>query len=267
MTTYEDVDVFDLMKHMTIQDAIKLSLTDRRAYLISQTDMFWRYFLKRDYPLFVLNKDEDLQSAYRKIYSNKDVKKVTMKLGETFEQFKYHQNIHTFHCSNIQLTSLVGCPVNVIKLRCYDNRLTSLIGCPASVKILYCNSNRLTSLIGCPESVQILTCQSNVLTSLVGCPESVKELYCHDNQLTSLVGCSMNVELLRCHSNQLTSLVGCPANVKILDCSDNQLQTLLIYLPEIEYIIYGNNPLIPPWNQYSKEQIMDIMRNPVYHAL
>jgi len=303
MATYEDVDIFDVMKHMDIRDAIKLSLTDRRAYLISQTDMFWRFFLKRDYPLFVIDKDENLQSAYRKIYSNKDVKKIDMKSGETFEQFRYHQNLNSFYCDNDQLTSLVGCPPCRI-LGCSNNRLASLVGCPSNVRILHCANNRLTSLVGCPESIKILDCSNNGLTSLVGCPASVENLYCHDNQLTSLFGCSTckilhcdnnqltsligcpaSVENLNCSNNRLTSLVGCPESVKILDCGSNILtsldgcpvsveklwcnhdflQTLHIYLPRIWNITYHNNPLIPPWNEYSKEQIMDIMRDPAYH--
>ena len=267
MATYEDVDIFDVMKHMDIRDAIKLSLTDRRAYLISQTDMFWRFFLKRDYPYFVIGKDENLQSAYRKIYSNKDMKKVTMKSGETFEKFRYHQNIDSFDCSDIELTSLVGCPLNVKELYCYDNQLTSLIGCPATVKTLYCHNNRLTSLVGCPKIVGVLNCSDNRLTSLVGCPASSKKLYCSSNQLISLNGCPQDLKELYCDDNQLTSLVGCPESVKILFCFDNQLQTLDIYLPQIRDIDYENNPLIHPWDQYLRQKIIDIMRNPDYHQL
>ena len=286
MATYEDVDIFDVMKHMDIRDAIKLSLTDRRAYLISQTDMFWRFFLKRDYPLFVIDKDENLQSAYRKIDANRNVKEVTMKPGETFEQFKYHQNIDTFICKNIELkslvgcppcrilncnrnrlTSLVGCPPNVKELDCDSNLLTSLVGCPPNLEKLFCDNNRLTSFVGCPPSVRILYFNDNRLTSFIGCPANIKKLYCSSNQLISLNGCPQDLEELYCDDNQLTSLVGCPESVKILFCFDNQLQTLDIYLPQIRDIDYENNPLIHPWDQYLRQKIIDIMRNPDYHQL
>ena len=227
MTSYGGADLFEYMKHMTIKEALNLGLINKEAYSIIRSEKFWRFFVNRDYPYFVLDKDENPESAYRKIYDNRNDKYVTMRSGEIFEQFRYHQNI--------------------IEFNCFDNRLKSLVGCPPGVKTLHCSDNRLTSL--------------------VGCPASVRDLNCSGNQLSSLDGCPVNVHVLNCHNNRLTSLDGCPESVNRLYCSDNSLQTLNIYLPQVYYINYGNNPLIPPWNRYSEYDILKIMHDPAYHQL
>ena len=242
MTSYGGANLFEYMKHMTIKEALNLGLINKEAYAIIRSEKFWRFFLDRDYPYFILDKDENPESAYRMIYSNKDVKYVDMELGETFEQIKYYQNIHTLNC-----------PVN---------ELTSLIGCPENIKVLNCNNNGLTSLVGCPPNLEQLYCRNNRLISLVGFPLNLEQLYCDGNQLTSLVGCPGSVKILNCSDNRLKSLVGCPSSVKELYCSNNKLQTLDIYLPQINIIIYYHNPLVSPWNEYTEEEIMDMMRTP-----
>jgi len=245
MALYGGADPFELIKHMTIREALNFGLVNKEVYNLTKTEKFWLFFLNRDYPYFVIDGDENPESSYRKIYDNRKAKKITMKSGETFKQFRYHQNINSFDCSNNELKSLIGCP---------------------PCKILYCFNNLLTSLVGCPVSIKKIDCRHNRLISLIGCPPKVDELDCTRNRLTSLDGCSQKIKRLGLSHNLLTSLKGCSASVEILGCSNNQFQTLLVYLPRIRNILYHNNPLIPPWNEYSKEQIIDIMRNSDYHS-
>jgi len=185
MTSYGGADLFEYMKHMTIKEALNLGLINKEAYSIVRSEKFWRFFLGRDYPYFVLDKDENPESAYRKIYDNRDVEEVINDIPDYFVKYKYHQNIHTLHCYGSQLTSLKGCPP-CEDLYCYENELTSLDGCPEGVKKLDCSDNRLTSLVGCPSSVIELNCSDNQLTSLDGCPLNIEELNCDHNQLRTL---------------------------------------------------------------------------------
>ena len=100
---------------------------------------------------------------------------------------------------------------------CLDNKLTSLIGCPTEViGNFYCSDNKLTSLKGCPHKVGgSFVCSYNNLTSLAGCPREVMEdFYCCNNRLTSLSGCPHKVGRdFWCCDNKLTSLKGCPSKV------------------------------------------------------
>ena len=60
-----------------------------------------------------------------------------------------------FDCSDNELTSLIGCPTEVIgNFYCSDNELKFLVGCPSEVGGDFkCKYNRLTSLKGCPRKV------------------------------------------------------------------------------------------------------------------
>jgi hypothetical protein len=67
---------------------------------------------------------------------------------------------------------------------CLDNKLTSLIGCPTEViGNFYCSDNKLISLKGCPHKVGgSFNCDDNVLTSLKGCPTEVgRDFNCEYN--------------------------------------------------------------------------------------
>ena len=57
----------------------------------------------------------------------------------------------------------------------FNNQLTSLVGCPIEVSgIFYCGKNKLTDLVGCPEKVGgDFDCSDNKLVSLKGCPKIV----------------------------------------------------------------------------------------------
>ena len=100
---------------------------------------------------------------------------------------------------------------------CLDNKLTSLIGCPTEViGNFYCSDNKLISLKGCPHKVGgSFNCDDNVLTSLKGCPTEVSANFiCTTNRLTSLKGCPRKVGRdFDCLDNKLTSLIGCPTEV------------------------------------------------------
>ncbi len=60
-----------------------------------------------------------------------------------------------FNCSGNKLTSLKGCPKEVIEFfNCQDNELISLEGCPKEVGgFFYCQRNELTNLDFLPEKV------------------------------------------------------------------------------------------------------------------
>ena len=67
---------------------------------------------------------------------------------------------------------------------CLDNKLTSLIGCPTEViGNFYCSDNKLTSLKGCPHKVgRDFWCCDNKLTSLKGCPSKIGgDFWCSRN--------------------------------------------------------------------------------------
>ena len=69
-----------------------------------------------------------------------------------------------FDCSDNVLTSLIGCPTEVIgNFYCSDNELKFLVGCPSEVGGDFkCKYNRLTSLKGCPCKVGgIFDCSHN----------------------------------------------------------------------------------------------------------
>jgi 2'-5' RNA ligase len=157
-------------------------------------------------------------------------KKLT-KITDIFDFSKY-KVVGNFHCSNNQLTSLVGAPREVGgNFYCDENKLTSLKGSPEKVgKNFHCSKNQLTTLEGSPEKVGwSFICNNNQLTSLVGAPKEVAETFnCARNQLTSLEGSPKKVGVnFYCDVNQLTSLVGAPVEVgKTFSCEYNKLTSL-----------------------------------------
>ena len=100
---------------------------------------------------------------------------------------------------------------------CSDNQLTTLVGAPQDAgRGFYCDYNQLTTLEGAPQKVKgDFDCGNNQLTSLEGAPQEVGGgFYCRDNQLTSLEGAPQEVRGdFRGHKNQLTSLEGAPREV------------------------------------------------------
>lgn len=225
-----------------IEDVISMCQENNDLNELCQRSSTWKYFLERDYPHFVLRNGEDPQECYRKIYSNKYVKRYEMNPNETFDDLRFHQNIKSLNCSYNRLTSLEGCPLTITELDCSVCNLVSLQGCPPSVVILNCHSNKLTSLQGCSPSVVRLYCSDNQLDRLNDCPDSVKELDCSHNRITSLRGCPSSVSHLNCSYNYLISLEGCPYSIISLDCSYNLITSLNVYLPNLREIhIHGNN--------------------------
>lgn len=97
-----------------------------------------------------------------------------------------------FHCEELGLSSLKGCPKVVHgDFLCYGNELEDLEGGPETVKITYnCSANGLTSLKGAPKEVgAAFYCDSNSLKSMKGGPEKIgKTLDISENPLTELDG-------------------------------------------------------------------------------
>jgi hypothetical protein len=240
MVLYGGADPFELIKHMTLRQALDFGLVNKEVYEIIKSDRFWRYFIKRDYPYFVLMKDENPQVAYRKIYNNKDKINIMFKYGEKFSSYRYYQNIQRLYLNNKGLKSLVGCPPCII---------------------LNCNNNQLEDLKGCPENVIDLHCNDNYLTSLEYCPDSVVKLLFSHNRLTTLYGCGKNVEILHCNVNKLISLDGCSKKVTSLLCTNNSITKFDIHLPYLKYINYVMNPLVYPWDKMKKDEIISAINS------
>ena len=107
-----------------------------------------------------------------------------------------------FYCSNNQLTSLEGAPLEVNgDFDCSDNNLTSLKGAPKKVgRNFWCISNNLTTLEGAPQKVGgFFTCNHNNLTSLKGAPQTVgRGFHCRYNTLlTSLKDIHKHIKSIR----------------------------------------------------------------------
>ena len=126
---------------------------------------------------------------------NEDVKLQTSNLTSLPIKFRFVSG--TFNCSNNQLISLEGAPLEVGgSFSCSGNQLTSLKGAPREVGgNFYCSDNELTSLKGAPREVGgNFYCSDNELTSLEGSPREVgADFYCTSNQLTSLEGAPREV--------------------------------------------------------------------------
>ena len=72
-----------------------------------------------------------------------------------------------------------------------------------------CSDNKLTSLEGCPkEVVEYFTCSFNKLKDLIGGPQEVGgDYYCYSNQLESLEGCAGDIgNNIFCDNNELEML-------------------------------------------------------------
>jgi hypothetical protein len=91
-----------------------------------------------------------------------------------------------FDCSDNILTSLEGCPIEVVSFfDCSDNSLTTLKGSPTKVGTNFnCHKNNLTSLEYCPKYVGgSFECTNNKLTILDYLPEYIGgDLFCFDNE-------------------------------------------------------------------------------------
>ena len=84
---------------------------------------------------------------------NGDVNLFNRKLSKI--PLKFGRVTGSFYCHNNQLTTLLGCPVEVGgNFSCSHNQLTTLEGCPKEVGgSFYCSNNQLTTLEGCPREV------------------------------------------------------------------------------------------------------------------
>jgi hypothetical protein len=124
-----------------------------------------------------------------------------------------------FGCNMQGLSDFNGVRFGRVKgdFHCSDNQLTTLVGAPQDAgRGFYCDYNQLTTLEGAPQKVKgDFDCENNQLTSLEGAPREVGgSFYCRDNQLTSLEGAPQEVRGdFRGHKNQLTSLEGAPQEV------------------------------------------------------
>ena len=152
-----------------------------------------------------------------------------------------------FSCSDNQLTSLAGAPLEVGgHFNCRNNQLTSLQGAPQKVGGSFnCRINQLTSLAGSPQKVGgDFICNNNKLTSLTGAPREVGgDFECSDNQLKNLQGASQKVGgEFWCDNNHLTSLQGAPQEVGgDFLCYNNQLTTLIGAPKEVSGNFYCSN--------------------------
>lgn len=97
-----------------------------------------------------------------------------------------------FDCSEIGLTTLLGCPHEVKgNFTCNLNKLTTLKYCPAKIGNTFdCSENQLTSLEYMPNDIQgFFDCSYNLLENLKYCPLFIPDcLMCHHNKLTTFEG-------------------------------------------------------------------------------
>jgi hypothetical protein len=185
-------------------------------------------------------------------FSGYKLKKIPIKFGRV---------TGNFICSNQELTSLEGCPIEVGgDFNCELNYLTSLEGAPIKVGGNFiCYRNELITLKGSPREVGgCFYCQgnqldtgavnrflrgdynqenegnyvrdpSNKITSLKGGPEIVHgDFDCGGNKLTSLEGGPKVVGgNFWCHYNELTDLEGAPSEFGgHFICQKNKLTSL-----------------------------------------
>ena len=139
----------------------------------------------------------------------------TKKGLKDFKGVKFGKINGDFDCSNNELASLEGAPIEVEgSFNCSNNKLTSLEGAPIVVEGSFnCSNNKLTSLEGAPRGVHKFNCSGNLLTGLDGGPDIVSrgEYKCSKNKLTSLKGLTTTVD---------------PHFGLEIDCSDNKLKSL-----------------------------------------
>jgi len=98
-----------------------------------------------------------------------------------------------FSCEGQDLQNFKGVKFGVVRgiFDCSDNQLKSLRGAPVEVqKNFYCNNNQLKSLIGAPQKVgENFNCENNYIKSLVGVPKEIfGNLDCEYNEIVSLEG-------------------------------------------------------------------------------
>jgi len=137
-----------------------------------------------------------------------------------FKGVKFGSIYGDFDCSNNELASLVGAPIEVEgSFNCSNNKLTSLEGAPREVEKFNCSGNLLTSLEGGPDKVirGEYKCSKNKLTSLKGLPPTGDsyhglEIDCSDNKLKSLetIGNTDRIRNFICRKNEIISLDGAP---------------------------------------------------------
>ena len=90
-----------------------------------------------------------------------------------------------------------------------------------------CSNNMITSLEGCPrEVVGNFTCSVNLLKNLIGGPQEVGDCYyCYGNELESLEGCAGDIGgSLYCRNNYL-EMLDCSSVINgSIDCIGNQFK-------------------------------------------
>lgn len=166
--------------------------------------------------------------------------------GRLYIRFRNYEG--TLDLSNLNLTSLHGCPERVTgDFYCYRNQLTSLEGAPKYVGGSFdCSSNGITSLKDGPEEVEAsYTCNNNDLVNLVGAPRKIKgSFFSKENKLVTLIGGPEEVgNRFDCRWNKLASLEGAPKKVLDFCCSNNRLTSLEGAPREVERFDCINNGL------------------------
>jgi len=117
--------------------------------------------------------------------------------GLRFIQVKFNTVEGSFTCSNNQLQTLLGSPMNVgVGFYCNNNNLTSLKGCPVNIERSFtCSHNEIESLIGAPKEIKgDFGCSHNLLISLEGAPLTVGGAFaCTNNLIADFKFCPKHV--------------------------------------------------------------------------
>ena len=112
-----------------------------------------------------------------------------------------------------------------------ERGLVSLEGSPQSCMRFYCQKNPLTSLKGCPtDVVDVFNCSGCKLTSLMGAPRLLNQpnwFSAMDNQLTDLRGLPSEIWNLDVSYNPLMSLEGLPTKCQSITFTYNEHLPLL----------------------------------------
>ena len=109
---------------------------------------------------------------------------------------KFGKVIGNFDCSENNLTSLVGSPIQVLGdyFSCDNNQLKSLKGCTRELSAFYCFTNKLSTLKGGPTKVSSdYNCVDNNIFDFNGFPNPFYgESFFRDNPIDEIVDMVIN---------------------------------------------------------------------------
>ena len=137
-----------------------------------------------------------------------------------------------FHCSDNQLTTLVGAPQDAGRgFYCDYNQLTTLEGAPQKVKGDFdCGNNQLTTLEGAPQIVGAdFLCMNNELTSLEGAPRRVGGVFYGDANPIDIRTLENIFRLMKSGGSYLRAVESLWSEIQ----SEDQA---LLYRPEFEWV-------------------------------